>query len=446
MAKLTIKLIQHSPIIHFQHEQGGATLRATEIKHYLTQYIKDIDKYYKEGFGKEIDRQISPGNGIYRISIEPSTIIERIIPKRLVGKDVSEYKYEGFGEFKDNPVTTHDQIMQHSQYFGDIKEMLTYQDPVVVTFFSFDLNILTKVYYALPFIFALENFGTRANKGFGSFFIREQPVIDWDNSKINGKIDLNINSVLTGTHKDFYFFKTNSNRSEPYKSIFYFYNALKGGINEDLNKKNPQPNKYLKSLLWKYFNQTKTPSKIWEKRLIKKHLYDDIDKDPLNGNYKFLRVLLGFTPEYTFHKKPHIRMDKAYHYVDSKGKDREDEGFFDINNDTIFYVKNPKIERSVSPITFKPIKINGGYKVFIILKPEYYTEKLDNQEFDIRNEKFNIQDHKDDKKVTWKVTMPTIPDFDLSGFIKWAFSEINKDTSNYFIRDIKVMEMDGKEV
>ena len=30
--KRTFELVQHTPLIHFQHDQAGATLRATEVK------------------------------------------------------------------------------------------------------------------------------------------------------------------------------------------------------------------------------------------------------------------------------------------------------------------------------------------------------------------------------------------------------------------------------
>ncbi len=425
MAKLTVKLTQHTPIIHFQHEQEGAAIRPTEIKHYLSQYIKNIDKYYKNGFGETIDRQISPGNGIYRISIEPVTITERIIPKRLDKGEIGGSEYANYGEFKGVKQEERHKIITHSQYFGNIKEMLTYRDPITIIFRSFDLNILIKIYYALPYLFALENFGARANKGFGSFSVLATPEIDWDISKIDGKYDLEIGNILKKTGKDIYCFKTNAYQSEPYKTIFYFYNALKGGINEGNDK-------YFKSLLWKYFNQNKTPDIVWEKRLIKQNLYGDNNPNPFNLPERYLRVLLGFTSEYTFRKSNgrRIQMDKNYTYIDSKGQERLDEGWIILYNDTTFYVKNPEIERSTSPITFKPIKIKDGYRVYIILKPELYTEVIDNCEFDIRKQKFTIQDHKDDSKVTWKVIIPTIPDFDLNDFIKWACSEINKDNTN----------------
>src|SRR6185503_1492446 len=39
MQKLIFNLKQHTPIIHFQHDQDGATLRATEVKPKLDRFI-----------------------------------------------------------------------------------------------------------------------------------------------------------------------------------------------------------------------------------------------------------------------------------------------------------------------------------------------------------------------------------------------------------------------
>ena len=44
MYKLEFTLKQHTPLIHFQHDQTGATLRATEVK-------PKLDKYIIEEFG-----------------------------------------------------------------------------------------------------------------------------------------------------------------------------------------------------------------------------------------------------------------------------------------------------------------------------------------------------------------------------------------------------------
>jgi hypothetical protein len=39
MKTLTITLKQHTPLIHFQHSQKGATLRATEVKPKLDRFV-----------------------------------------------------------------------------------------------------------------------------------------------------------------------------------------------------------------------------------------------------------------------------------------------------------------------------------------------------------------------------------------------------------------------
>jgi hypothetical protein len=46
MYKLKFTLKQHTPLIHFQHDQAGATLRATEVKPKLDQFI--IEKLLME--------------------------------------------------------------------------------------------------------------------------------------------------------------------------------------------------------------------------------------------------------------------------------------------------------------------------------------------------------------------------------------------------------------
>ncbi|MEL7223220.1 MAG: hypothetical protein AAGJ93_17980, partial [Bacteroidota bacterium] len=43
--KKVFHLKQHTPLIHFQHEQSGATLRATEVKAKLDRFI--LDNYQK---------------------------------------------------------------------------------------------------------------------------------------------------------------------------------------------------------------------------------------------------------------------------------------------------------------------------------------------------------------------------------------------------------------
>ena len=69
MAKLTVKLKQHTPLIHFQHDQDGATLRATELKPKLDKFLiekkvfgEDCEKYLLSGQGKAFDYKVKIKN------------------------------------------------------------------------------------------------------------------------------------------------------------------------------------------------------------------------------------------------------------------------------------------------------------------------------------------------------------------------------------------------
>ena len=53
MNKLEIKLKQHTPLIHFQHDQEGATLRASEVKPKLDRFI--LSQLGKENYDKISD-------------------------------------------------------------------------------------------------------------------------------------------------------------------------------------------------------------------------------------------------------------------------------------------------------------------------------------------------------------------------------------------------------
>jgi len=50
--KLTFKLKQNTPLIHFHHDQHGATLRATELKPKLDRFLNK--KFKKEKIGLNV--------------------------------------------------------------------------------------------------------------------------------------------------------------------------------------------------------------------------------------------------------------------------------------------------------------------------------------------------------------------------------------------------------
>jgi len=63
MYKIIVELKQHTPIIHFQPEQEGATLRASELKPLMNQYLEEKyhNKYQMKLISKNKVRPKEPG-------------------------------------------------------------------------------------------------------------------------------------------------------------------------------------------------------------------------------------------------------------------------------------------------------------------------------------------------------------------------------------------------
>ena len=306
--KVEFTLKQHTPIIHFQSDQSGATLRASELKPKFDKFLK------KYAFNDKIPKE-------YKIS-DANDALDYTV-KIAASKLYDTYQYKTYISKRDreNP-----QIKMGS-YFGDNKAIQT--DKITITIMSIN-NIKIIEYikkYFIDFII-IENFGSRQNKGFGSF-----TVIKIDNKELNYNVEdilLNYYQIIyTMTHKN------------PLQKIQQDYQLLKSGSS------NPQ---YKKSLLFNYMCNNKIR---WEKRMIKEYMKKDYpsvfktlkyEKQPTKCNneenfqYEYVRGLLGITEQIEF-LKLNARNFKDKIKINIKSVD---------NN----------IKRFKSPITFKVIGNN----------------------------------------------------------------------------------------
>lgn len=183
--KLEFTLKQHTPLIHFQHDQDGATLRATEVKARLDRFIREkflhlqstrananierLKKLVQEYFPKPNSK---PTPSPYRLKLS-GKISEKYLLHSQSFKDeekreASEYlQHVRFMEkmpyFADNDKVNHSK-------WEDTKLGVTYSD-VGGEIFSFNKDLLELLFYVLPRFFCLHNFGCRQSKGFGSFTI-----------------------------------------------------------------------------------------------------------------------------------------------------------------------------------------------------------------------------------------------------------------------------------
>ncbi|MGD8782040.1 MAG: hypothetical protein PVH88_24140 [Ignavibacteria bacterium] len=344
--KLTFKLKQHTPHINFQSSHQGSTIRATDIKPRIDNYIC---KTYPD-----------IGKPKYQLKITASL-------KDYINLKDEEHKY------------------RYEPYFGD--HDLCWYDNIELNFNTyFDEALLEKIKAILPKVFALENFGSFSNKGYGCFTVENQNRDDFE-------------KILKSAHNTIYYWDLSTTDDKIiFFQIKYFYSLLKSGINQV--GKNDDECTYYKSLLMLYFLDKKIR---WEKRGIKKLFnlrstknrtgkIDQIDKFIPDGeNYQAVKPLLGFSESQEWLSYGLMKENKIK-------------------------IEMPKgIGRINSPLFFKVFKENGASRIYFMLvnTHEFQKKLLPRKEF-----KFKI------KNKTESFNTPE--SFDYSDFLNYAVNTINE--------------------
>lgn len=187
--KKEFKLIQQTPIIHFQHYQIGATLRASEVKPKLDKYLRRVcrDKIKKNWY--------IPNSKALNYKM------------RIVAKDKAT-KTENLPMcFGNKKVGVH--------YNECELHIICYNDGLA--------NIIDK---NIERFFLLHNFGTRQSKGYGGFVCKKVDS-KIDDSKIDDRekrASIGDYIEAIGDVKGFYF-KTGD---EIYEKVQNVYNEMKG--------------------------------------------------------------------------------------------------------------------------------------------------------------------------------------------------------------------------
>lgn len=271
--KVEFTLKQHTPIIHFQSDQMGATLRATELKpkfdRFLLENIKDLPFKKNANGEKSLDYKI-------KIIAHDNIIetIEKINPKN--DKEIPDPLF--FGNMGDNIVR---------KKFAHAKELK-------IEFFSFSSEIKKAIEEKFEAFLANTNFGTRQNKGYGSFYL-DNP---FDKTLIPYEV---------------YSFNSNNWKQD----IKLLYSFLRQGINFQ-NKEGTRF--YCKPAIFGFAVQKKW---TWDKKAIKQHFFYDELKDqqkkgydnnsPVNFNGEktyLLRDLFGLSSEQRWGKPYNVNIKK----------------------------------------------------------------------------------------------------------------------------------------
>lgn len=223
-------------------------------------------------------------------------------------------------------------------------------DTVDVYFFSKNERIIPILRDNVELFFCVFNFGQRATKGFGSFTVKR---IEGDENRKEIYDLLNIDTP-------FLKFKFQS-LQQIFEVIDFYWKCLKSGIN--YTKGDKESGRYIKSFLWKYYNNILKDGSTWEKRMIKQSFNlttgSEVKENP--NEPKFVRGAMG-CPEFYEYKNKGSKV-AVKHICDEK-----DDNF---------------IARIPSPIYFKPEIVGDVAKIYILVdkKVEESLKNVNNRTF-----------------------------------------------------------------
>jgi hypothetical protein len=274
MYKLEFTLKQHTPIIHFQHEQDGATLRATEVKPKLDRFI--IEKLTGQ-FGNNAF-ELFKANPLWK--------------NWLIGNGEHpaldyKLKIESDGEILNSKIEKN-----YPNYLGnmgktpDNKGFVINQSTFVSIFvINYDLKEKITQYFSL--FLSRTNFGNRTSKGFGCFSL-------FDNSETNFEKELleNFGTVFKYIWKNSTVDLVEDNKYL-FRKIQDEYKVLKAG--DSRSKKD--------SKLRQYVNKLPVPLE-WEKPVIQTDIQsftpNRLNINWKNKNFYYVRALLGLADHFEF--------------------------------------------------------------------------------------------------------------------------------------------------
>lgn len=397
MYRLQVKLKQHTPLIHFQWDQKGATLRASEVKPKLDKFI--IQRFFFNDF--ELCK-------CYLVGYDP----------RHQEKIRRKFEEEGFRalnyKIRIEP-QGEKQIIKDSEslkmYFANIgndakKYGVMYSDGVCIQFESIFDSVIQLLKEHLAAFLMVTNLGARQSKGYGSFYIdtdvhRNQPL----------NVALNLR----------YQFNLRGNLGYVFTTLNDFYAVLRSGIND-------QKGLYIKSALFKYLKDQLHEQ--WDKKTIKQHFLTEREKIlereahpeseaieyetgifelpeqeesfslkgrtvecPLDNSHYLTKELLGLSTV----ERWKVKTDNSGDFASFKLTRESNE-----------------IERFRSPLFFKPIENERGYYT-IYFEARPIPEQMTDQLFLIEGEGRGM------------FAIRTRSSFDIQDYLDYVFREISLD-------------------
>ena len=382
MYKLEVKLKQHTPMIHFQHDQEGATLRATEVKPKLDRFI--IKKVFSDDF--DVVKEFLIGYD----SKKPNAQKEKFNK----GYYALDYKMR----IESDSIDRYTIPDRYSLYFGNMgdnnqrKEFTFCKGLTSIVIYSFHIELRDLIEKHVYEFFLLNNFGSRQSKGFGSFYIDKESSASLYKAPLKtGIMDYRFKVSVSG---DIF-----NQWRILFEHIELFYKILRSGIN--ICNRNGESVFYMKSMMFKY---AKKEGFQWDKKSIKEKYYPHILKEQKEEHDdEDIADVLHFEQ----------KNGKKYLFKDLLGLSSTENWRAPYNKMITKESVTKEIERFKSPIIFKPIRIEGKNVYNVLFKGTEIPKKFLNKDFKI----------KDGKREDLKLT--TYPEFDINDFLDYSIFDVD---------------------
>jgi len=330
MHKLTIILKQHTLLLHFQHNQAGATLRATEVKPKLDKFLIqrafkgdfELYKHLLQGYKGQNQREIHPAFA-YQLSFTAKEI------KMSDRNNLPGY----FAEIGNK---------------GEVGKKLSFAEGLKMHIKCRKPDLLEVIKENINSFLMHHNFGTRQSRGFGSFTIDTE-------DKLYKPLALDYKFIVENY---------SDGKFEQWKNLFnhidLFSRSLRAGLN--LKGAGARTTFYFKSLAFVFAKEVLGVQ--WDKKTIKENFFandlrqqqaahNEADNVSYDGKKQLVKDLFGLSTVESWH---------SFKATVEK--------------------KSDVVQRYQSPILFKPIfNENGNYIVHF--KADKLPDKMLNQTFNI---------------------------------------------------------------
>ena len=359
MHTLKVTLKQHTPLIHFQHDQDGATLRASEVKPKLDRFI--LSKLSNdERVQGERNGWIKTKNDKvwldYKMRIEG---VEEEPEEFMLASYIKDEYVENlrrnyinaisntpfFAQEKQNTAIRKSRNPQNEWNRIEKKGLLLKGD-IILSVIVKDNVLSDKINSYIQSFFVANNFGTRQSKGFGCFSVTEL-MLDKQKQNLRNYEDLLKENFVFVYRKQLNIadIRTVNGVSSVFSTINDDYKLLKSGLTRP----------YAKSKLMLYANSLNR-NIGWDKKYIKvntNNVFETEDGDryilkcqpeheqesySTKDDYLYYRALLGLAEQFEF-------------LLENPPQD-------DGKNKMIVKVRNEDIQRYQSPLLFKVYENN----------------------------------------------------------------------------------------